>query len=318
MKWLLLILTLPTQNTTTRMRAWRALKSSGAAVLRDGVYLLPASAAQGELFSKVELDVNEAGGTAYSLQLADAADYPFAELFDRTEEYQKLAQDIRQIKTSETTLTVTELSKQSKKLRNIFNVIIDTDFFPGEAQRQTLALLDKLDQDISGRLSPGEPDALPGTIPRLDTSQYTNRIWATRKRPWVDRLASAWLIQRFIDTRAQFIWLDSPAHCPAEALGFDFDGASFSHVETTTGTLVTFETLAASFGLDQDPAIKQLANMVHALDVGGLPVPEAAGLERLLQGMRNRLIDDDALLAAAGQLFNDFYLSFQQETLPHE
>lgn len=318
MKWLLLIITLPTQNATARMRAWRTLKSSGAAVLRDGVYLLPATASHAELFGKVEADVTEAGGTAYSLPFADAdaATYPFSDLFDRTGDYQQLVQDISQLRTSETTLTVVDLHRQIKKLRNTINVIITTDFFPGEAQRQTLALLDALDQELSRRLSPGEPDARPGTIPQLNTAQYTNRIWATRKRPWVDRLASAWLIRRFIDPQANFIWLDSPAHCPADALGFDFDGARFSHIETTTGTLVTFETLAASFGLEKDPAIKQLANIVHALDVGGLPVAEAAGLERLLQGMLNRIIDDDALLAASEQVFNDLYLSFQQEHTP--
>ncbi|MDQ1363507.1 MAG: hypothetical protein QG652_1368 [Pseudomonadota bacterium] len=179
-------------------------------------------------------------------------------------------------------------------------------------------LLDKLDQNISARLSPGEPDARPGRIPLLDITQFTHRIWATRKRPWVDRLASAWLIHRFIDPNATFIWLESPALCPADALGFDFDGAAFTHVETATGTLVTFETLAASFCLEKDLSIKQLANIVHVLDAGGLPVAEAAGLERLLQGMYNRISDDDALLAAAETLFNDLYSSYQQETQPHE
>lgn len=316
MKWLLLIITLPTRNATARMRAWRSLKSSGAAVLRDGVYLLPDTRQHAELFGKVEQDVQAAGGTAYSLALADMDAYPFAELFDRTEDYRQLAQDIQQTQTSCNTLSTIELSRQYRKLQNTFNVISAIDFIPGEAQRQTLALLETLNQTLNTRLSPDEPEAHPGQIPQLDRSQYQGRSWATRKRPWVDRLASAWLIRRFIDPQARFIWLDSPAHCPADALGFDFDNARFSHLETAGGMLVTFETLAASFGLTKDNSINQLANIVHVIDVGGLPVPEAAGLERLLQGMRNRIGDDYALLAAAEQVFNDLYLSFQQESTP--
>src|SRR3546814_8628301 len=69
------------------------------------------------------------------------------------------------------------------------------------------------------------------------------RTWATRRRPWVDRLACAWLIHRFIDSQARFLWLESPALCPADALGFDFDGATFTHIEAR----VSFEVLLASF-----------------------------------------------------------------------
>ncbi len=311
MKWLLLIITLPTQNATARMRAWRLLKSSGAAVLRDGVYLLPASAAHTEIFNKVEQDVSAAEGTAYCLQIADA--YPFAELFNRNDDYQQLTQEIQLIDNNQ---AVSELNRQSRKWRQTFNALVAIDFFPGESQRQTLGLLDTMDQRLNTRLSPDEPGSQPGSIPRLDATQFLGRNWATRKRPWVDRLASAWLIRRFIDPQARFIWLDSPTDCPPDALGFDFDNARFSHVETATGTLVTFEALAHSFGLEKNQSIKQLAKIIHVIDVGGLAVPEAAGLERLLQGMRNRIRDDDSLLAAAEQVFNDMYLAFQQETNP--
>jgi hypothetical protein len=306
MKWLLLIITLPTQNATARMRAWRTLKASGAAVLRDGVYLLPNTAAHSELFNKVEQDVSAAEGTAYCLQVVD--DYPFAELFNRDDDYQQLAQELLQL---DHRLDITEQTRQARKFRRAFNALVAIDFFPGETQRQTMALLDTLDQRINTRLSPDEPGSQPGAIPLLDAAQFQSKRWATRKRPWVDRLASAWLIRRFIDPHASFIWLDTPAHCPADALGFDFDNARFTHVETGTGTLVTFETLAHSFGLHNDLSIKELSNIIHALDVGGLAVPEAAGLERLLQGMCNRISNDDALLAAAEQVFNDMYLAFQ-------
>jgi hypothetical protein len=116
----------------------------------------------------------------------------------------------------------------------------------------------------------------------------------------VDRLASAWLIARFIDPQAQFLWLADPAALPRGALGFDFDGARFSHV----GARVTFEVLLASFALDQDLRLARIGAIVHYLDAGGIPVAEAAGLEAVLAGLRELHHDDDALLRAASAVFD--------------
>ncbi len=91
-----------------------------------------------------------------------------------------------------------------------------------------------------------EPKAIQAHIQHLDKGNYQNRIWATRQRPWIDRLASAWLIKTFIDTSPTFIWLETPSDCPKDAFGFDFDGATFSHVNHW----VTFEVLLHSFDLE--------------------------------------------------------------------
>jgi hypothetical protein len=143
-------------------------------------------------------------------------------------------------------------------------------------------------------------------IKRLHREDYQGRVWATRRRPWIDRLASAWLIGRFIDPGARFVWLDTAADCPTDALGFDFDGAPFTHV----GAKVTFEMVLTSFGLTDDPALSRLGGVVHYLDVGGIPVPEAAGLEMLIRGMHQRLTNDDALLSEVRKVFDSFYLAF--------
>src|SRR5262249_3616315 len=145
------------------------------------------------------------------------------------------------------------------------------------------------------RLSPGEPHAAARRITRLRTADYQRRTWATRKRPWVDRLASAWLIRRFIDREARFKWLAKPEGCAARAVGFDFDGAAFTHV----GGKVTFEVLLASFGLEADAALEKIGAIVHYLDVGGILVPEAPGLATILRGAFTRFKDDGALLAEA-------------------
>lgn len=154
----------------------------------------------------------------------------------------------------------------------------------------------------------GEPRAGSGEIRRLATADFQGRTWATRKNLWVDRMASAWLIRRFIDRKAKFRWLDSPKKCPKSALGFDFDGAAFTHV----GSRVTFEALAASFGLDADPALARIGAIVHYLDVGGVSAPEAVGIEAVLAGLRAAAPDDDKLLDEAGRVFDSLYNCFDK------
>ena len=122
-------------------------------------------------------------------------------------------------------------------------------------------------------------------------------------------MASAWLIRRFIDPAARFRWLARPSDCPKSALGFDFDGATFTHV----GDRVSFETLMASFGLEDDAALARLAAMVHQLDVGGEPVAEASGFEAVMAGARERLADDDALLVEMSAVLDSLYAHFERE-----
>lgn len=316
MQWLLLIISLPTENASARMRAWRTLKGTGAAALRDGVYVLPEGVERHALFTEVADDIEAAGGQAWLLA-TEYPEAPFAALFDRTEDYQRLAADIRDCLASLASHSPQESARLARKLRKSHAALSAIDFFPGEARRQVLAQLEALDQRLLARLSPGEPTPRQAEIARLDIAAYQNRVWATRARLWVDRMASAWLIRRFIDREARFLWLATPADCPAEALGFDFDGARFTHTVSHGGNLVSFETLLASFGLEGDAALNKLAEVVHFLDVGGLPVPEAAGLETLLAGMRASLLDDDALLAAASQTFDFLYTHYQlRESAP--
>jgi hypothetical protein len=302
--WHLLVLSLPGDNPAGRMRVWRALKACGAAVLRDGVYLLPAGEDRRAAFARVAEDVTAAGGTVHLLE-ASGADY--AGLFDRTADYQQLAADIAACRDDLDKVAAPDLGRLARKLRKAFAAVAAVDFFPGQAQAQTGALLATLEDGIRARQFPGEPTSRHAAIEPRHLADYLGRVWATRRRPWVDRLASAWLIRRFIDRDARFLWLAAPGDCPDDALGFDFDGAEFTHV----GERVSFETLLASFGLEGDPGLARLASIVHYLDVGGLPAPEAAGLETLLAGMRASLADDDALLAAASQAFDFLYANYR-------
>lgn len=306
--WLILILSLPTENATARMRAWRALKASGAAVLRDGVYLLPELDDSRSAFDAVAVDVNAVGGTAHVLRVLaeDGTNFPL--LFDRSDEYAALLADINRLDDALAVATVADIAKQTRKLRKAFGQLAAVDFFAGEAQKQAESALQTLEAQIQQLLAPDEPHPVAGEVPCLDISQYRGRLWVTRQRPWVDRLASAWLIRRYIDPDARFMWVASLADCPADALGFDFDGASFTHV----GAKVTFEVLLASFSLAQ-PALQRIGALVHFLDVGGIQPNEASGVERVLAGLRTAILDDDQLLFAASAIFDGLRVAFEQE-----
>lgn len=303
--WLLLVLSLRGRHGKVRVRVWRSLRTLGAAALRDGVYLLPDRPGTRLAIESQRDEVVRAGGAARVLTVAppgQTESEPLEGLFDRTTEYETLAGDIRETRKRAKRIRPTDLARTVERFRRRYTEVTARDFFPGAARQHAGQLLDEL----ASVLQQGEPRAVARPINRLDVQDYRGRTWATRRRPWADRLASGWLIKRFIDPRAKFRWLSKPADCPSRAIGFDFDGATFTHV----GSRVTFEVLAASFGLDADPAIEQIGRIIHYLDVGGLPVPEAPGIAVLLQGARTRLGNDDALLNEARRIFDLVYASY--------
>ncbi|MBI1397957.1 MAG: hypothetical protein GC151_18440 [Betaproteobacteria bacterium] len=303
--WLLLIVTMSGEQSALRMRTWRGLKALGVGVVRDGVYVLPDRPDLKQALQRQADEVLRAGGKAQLIEVA-GANSEFQMLFDRTVVY---AEFIAAIKAAERGLKKAkpgELSRAMRRLCEDFENIVSQDFFPGAAQRQAKAQLDAFTFQATQVLAPGEPHARSGVIPKLRVPDYQGRIWATRKRPWVDRLASGWFIHRFVDRNARIRWLEKPEDCPKRALGFDFDGAAFTHV----GEKVTFEVLCASFDLESDVALEKVGAIVHYLDVGGIPVPEAPGFETIIRGMQRRCSVDDELLLEAEKLFDYAYAAF--------
>jgi hypothetical protein len=299
MNFFALFVTLATKQSAGRMRVWRALRSVGAATLRDGVYLLPESPRHAIVLEKIAEDVKSVAGTAdiYLIESRNESQRQFLlGLFDRGEEYAQLLKTIKG--------TDAANAKVARTLHREFSALSAIDFFPGEARRQVEEALAALEATATG-----EPRNGKGKVRRLASADFLGRTWATRQHLWVDRMASAWLIRRFIDPQASFVWLADPKRCPKNALGFDFDGAAFTHIDG----YVTFEVLATSFGLNDDPALQRIAAIVHFLDVGGVPVPEAAGIEAVLAGARVAAADDDQLLNEASRLLDNLYTNYQSE-----
>lgn len=315
MGWLMLITSLSGQQSTLRMRVWRALKAAGAVPLRDGVYLVPELPQSVKALEEQRSEVITAGGSAYILPLSnlnprDAAS--FTGLFDRTEEYGELRRAVDEFVATLQHRTEGDARRALRQLKRDLAGIEAVDFFPGAALADAAAHLREADAVLLLRFSPEEPASTRAAIASRDPAGYRDRIWATRRRLWVDRVASAWLIRRFIDPGARFLWLDRPADCPSAAVGFDFDGADFTHVEDR----VTYEVLVESFGLFDDAALLRLGAIVRALDIGGEPVHEAAGFEAILTGARERYAGDDELLEHISLVLDDLYRAFSQPQRP--
>jgi len=305
-----LVLSLPTRNSTVRMRVWRALKDTGCGVLRDGVYLLPAGSVGTPVLAEMESEIRSAGGFAMTveLKLKAAQLQDVRKLFDRSADYGALVQRVRTAKSSLSRLGHRKARTSLDRLQRSFDKLSAIDFFPGQANLQASEAISALDRSLQELYSRGEPHASAKRLRRLDRSRYQKRVWATRKDLWVDRLASAWLIKRFIDREAKFVWVDHPRNRARNAVGFDFDGAAFTH----SNGRVTFEVLLTSFNLENDPALAAIGAAVHFLDIGGIPVSDARGLETVLRGVKEKAQNDDELLSEAARILDLFYCAYAQ------
>jgi hypothetical protein len=301
----LLLATLPTQPNAVRLRIWRNLRALGAPALRDGAYLLPQ--AHVAAFDALAQEVTAHGGSASVLTLTPRDATQSAELhalFDRRALYAQWRLSLEAARAELPALAETAARRRLRSVAETLQALRSIDYFPGPAASQAAADLDAVRLMLERQLAPDEPRARGHEdIAALEPRRFVGKRWATRARPWVDRLACAWFVRRFIDAQAVFVWLKGRAALPRGAIGFDFDGAQFSHV----GARVSFEVMVARFGFEADERLRRVGAAVHVLDAGGIQVPEAAGLEMILAGLRELHADDDALLAATLPVFDGLY-----------
>src|SRR5215475_1995301 len=307
--WLLLVTNLPGHKPTLRMRLWRSLKAAGAALLRDGAYLLPNGERARGVLEEQGTDIRSAGGMVQLLSFDAESEQQNAELvalFDRTGEYAEAIENLDSLKREISTLAESEARQRLASVGREVAAIAARDFFPGEPRKQMEEALADAETVLNARFAPDEPHAGPRKIRLRDRKAYRGRTWATREHLWIDRVASAWLIRRFIDPKAKFLWLKRVKDCPKDAVGFDFDGAEFTHA----GSKVTFEVLLASFNLEQDAGLARLGALVHHLDVGGIPIVEGPGFATIMAGARSLQQDDDALLKAMTPVLDSLYAGY--------
>ena len=310
--WLVLVAQLP-EEAAARMRILRTLEALGCAMLRDGVYVMPETAAARHGLSRLgdHIDVN--GGTHYLLNVSssDPQTRAFAALFDRTTRYVDIIKNIESLRAGFGVSDPTTLSRTLIKLRRELEAITALDFFPSDIRRKATSAIDSMGAEVRKMLFPGNQD-FTSTQEMRARQKFFRRVWITRRPLWADRLASAWLIRRFIDAESKVFWGERVQSAPESAVTFGFDGAMFCN----TATQVTYEVLLESFGLAKDPALSRIAAIIHALDIGGEPVPEAAGVETLLQGAQRRATGEEELFAETEKTFDLLYDAYFEAPAP--
>jgi hypothetical protein len=139
--------------------------------------------------------------------------------------------------------------------------------------------------------------------------------WATRRHCQVDRAACAWLVVRFIDPDAEFVFVDDPDDVPADATPFDMRGVELGHHRDRC----SFESFLGHYDLDE-PALRDIGRIVHEADLDDdlYDAPEAPGLDRIIRGMSLIAADDDVLLAMTPPLFDGLYALLRRSHLHEE
>ncbi len=316
-RWLLFIHQLPSQPSNLRVTTWRRLQQIGAMPLKQAVYVLPDTPDTREDFEWLKTEVRAAGGDAsvFAADHVDAwSDDGLVEEFKRARQqaYGELARDVEGALKRAASARRPE-GTRAPALRRLLDIFRERlvaaekiDFFGSAGRDRVLTSLRQLEDRVAG---PGRRPAAAGADPAGKMASFQGRLWMTRPRPGVDRMASAWLIRRFIDRQAQFGFAADRESVPDRAVPFDMFGVEFSH----QGDGCTFETLCSVFALES-PALSRIAAIVHDLDLkdGRFSAPECSTVGAMIEGLQLAYQDDEALLAQGMTLFESLFRAFEQ------
>jgi hypothetical protein len=291
--WLLLLLRLPATHKAERVAIWRKLKKSGAIQIQTSTYVLPDEPARYESFQWLTQEIRAAGGDATLVRAREIEGLPnekLIELFNtaRAKEYATLRELLRGL--SRKKRSSSTFAAKLDRVRKPFREIREIDFFNCPRAQDMEMLLRKLEQ-----AQPAET-----AFPKIVSRNYRGRTWVTRPRPEIDRVGSAWLIRKFIDPKAKFIFAK---RIPAKggAVSFDMLDTEFSH----HGEDCTFETLVKRFRI-QDKIIHQIGEMIHDADLDDdkFERTECIGIDRVLKGWAREGIFDQEILRRGFQCFD--------------
>ncbi len=316
--WLLLMHQLPPKPAYLRVKIWRRLQAVGAIALKSSVYALPHGEEALEDFQWIAEEIRNGGGEASLCEASfveGLSDEEIKALFvaARDSEYARLADEARAVlaahprAAAQTSERRAELASQVGRLKRQFAQLSAIDFFNAPKREIAAALI----TDIEARLrvvGESEREAAGG---KLVSARLTRRTWVTRKDVRIDRIASAWLIKRFIDQDARFKFVSSRGYKPArEELRFDMFDAEFTH----EGDRCTFEVLIERGGLKGDRALRHIAEIVHDIDLKDRKFEreEAPGIAQLVTGLATASVSDEQRLARGASLFDDLYESFRK------
>ena len=309
--WLLLIHQLPAKPAYARVKIWRRLQALGAVTVKGAVYALPVNSETQEDLAWLAKEIVESGGEAMICEAAlveGLSDHEMQGLFDqaRDEDYARIANEAREIATRQgeeaSDRELAEIASQVTRLRRQFDAVAAIDFFGANGRLAAQGLVEGLEADLQ------KEDAVTVPEPTPAAGALANRTWVTRKGVQVDRIASAWLIRRFIDNGARFKFVPSSGYQPESGeLRFDMFEGEFTH----KGDRCTFEVLQAHVGLS-DPALSAIGEIVHDIDLKDDKYgrAETAGVKSLIAGIATPAAEDEQRLARGAVLLDGLYDSF--------
>jgi len=299
--WLLLLYALPTSRNSARVSLWRKLNKFGAVQLKTSAYLLPDQPVNYERFQWLAKQIEDDGGDATLIRVAEieGLKHPqIVQLFNnaRAENYKTLMESLRTLVEAGTKSKAKGVEIDLERFHRKFNEIKEIDYFDSPIAQDAQMLLDKAGKAVAQKHG-GRSN------PQLQGRNFHSKTWLTRPRPEVDRVGSAWLIRRFIDLKAKFVFAADASVFP-EALPFDMYGVEFSH----HGDDCTFETLVKRFRIT-DKAVGQIAEMVHDADLedGKFQRFECVGVDRILKGWAKTGLTDDQLIREGAKCFEALY-----------
>ncbi len=300
--WLVLLYQVPARSSSVRVRIWRRLQDTGAVQLRQAAYVLPNHAAQREDFEWLKSEIVGLGGQA-TVMAADALDgfahdeiveqFRVARARDVAAVGARAERLLKQVaRAGDRPLAHTVVGRRARALIDEWRALAAITFFDTPGSAVVEDLVQKIARSAINPVGPAPP-----ATGALDRAAYARRRWVTRPRPGVDRMASAWLIRRYLDPEARFDFAERPT---TDAVPFDMFGVEFGH----QGDACTFEVLARRFAID-DPAVLRIGRVVHDLDLrdGRFGEPETAGIGLLVEGLRHAHPDDRELLERGIALF---------------
>lgn len=303
--WLALLHQLPAKPPYLRVKIWRRLQAIGAVPLKNAVHVLPRSPEAEKAFRELLEEIVASGGEATLVEahlVAGQSDADVRILFDnaRDADYDEIAQAARRLLETGPA-SGPDIAKLQKRLEDVGKL----DFFGSHGRQQAEAALAELDRQRYQH--PDVSRTEPSNI--LEPLDLTGRTWVTRSGVHVDRIACAWLIQRFIDPDADFKFVDSRHYDPVLGeLRFDMVDAEFTH----EGDRCSFETLLLRANLTSDPALVAIGEIIHELDIGDgkFARPETAGVGAMLSGVCASTDDDLQRIAMASEALNQFHAFF--------
>ena len=309
--WLILIHQLPAKPAYARVKAWRRLQALGAVTVKNAVYALPASEDSREDFAWLAKEIAEMGGEAIVLEanlVEGLNDHDMQALFDgaRDEDYARIAEEARAVAERRgeeaDDRELAEKAAQVARLRKQLDQVVAIDFFGSNGRLAAQGLVSGLEAEMQGR------DVMTSVEPAPPAGPLTRRTWVTRRQIQVDRIASAWLIRRFIDREARFKFVPSSGYLPeAGELRFDMFEGEFTH----QGDRCTFEVLLNHAGLS-DAALTAIGEIIHDIDLKDDKYgrAETAGVKSLIAGIATPTADDEQRLARGAVLLDGLYDSF--------